>query len=78
MITPQEKAIDLIEKFGDKALMVLAEIMNSAPTLPIQSRKNHFADDVSNSRKWWLEVKDELEFKNYLELPSKMNYPNAI
>ena len=44
-----------------KVQIVVDEIINSSPSLPIQGSGGYFGEDIELSTNWWKKVKQELE-----------------
>ena len=76
IITPKEKAEELVEKyFRDEllhydlsyiqakecALIAVDEIINSSPSLPILGDGGTFGEDIELSKIYWQEVKEEIK-----------------
>ncbi len=57
-MNPKEKAKQLVEKFGDKASMVVDEILDDYSY--IQNVRNADSNQVHSQRVYWQEVKQEI------------------
>jgi hypothetical protein len=61
-MTPKEKAKELVDKFGDKASMVVDEIIKSNPNDPYPGGYYETEQDRINSCiYYWQEVKQEIQ-----------------
>lgn len=56
----KNKAVELVEKFGDLAVDVVDEILSASPSLPILSDNGTYGSDIEESTKWWKKVKQEI------------------
>lgn len=59
-MTTNQKARELVERFGDNAEKVVHEIIKSGPTVPSELKDSYWIATES-ANKFWEDVKEEIK-----------------